>query len=169
MTETVSHIALKAINGPDKSDEFEVLNGIEVETDERDCLKIKGDITNYQWIQTNDIVALKDNKFKWLGRADFVINSGGIKIHLDQLEVKISEALNSRVVLIKKSHPQLGETYVAVIEGDSNKTPEAILSTLEGLLPKYHKPNAVYQVGQIPKTASGKTDRIGLIRQLKIN
>lgn len=169
MTETVSHIALKTMNGPDKCDEFEVLEGIEVDTDERGCLKIKGDITNYKWVQTNDIVELNDKQFKWIGRADYVINSGGIKIHLDQLELTISEALNTTTVLLKRSHPQLGETFVAVIEGVSDKTPKTILSMLEGLLPKYHKPNAIFQVQTIPKTASGKIDRLGLAKQLDIN
>ncbi|WP_323756171.1 AMP-binding protein [Roseivirga sp.] len=168
MTETVSHIALKAMNGPNKSDFFKVLDGVSVETDERDCLRIKADVTLNEWIQTNDVVELKGSEFKWFGRADFVINSGGIKIHLDQLENQISELLDSQVILLKKSHPQLGETYVAVIVNKDKGTIDELKSVIESSLAKYHKPHALYLIDILPRTASGKIDRMALSQQLKI-
>tara|TARA_R110001599_G_scaffold170952_1_gene361346 strand:- start:14040 stop:15107 length:1068 start_codon:yes stop_codon:yes gene_type:complete len=168
MTETVSHIALKAMNGSHRSDFFKVLDGISVEIDERDCLRIKGDVTLNQCIQTNDVVELCGSEFKWLGRADFVINSGGIKIHLDQLENQLSELLDTEVVLLKKSHPQLGETYVAVIVNKHNRTIEELKSAIDPILEKYHKPNALYLIDILPRTASGKIDRLALSEQLEI-
>lgn len=168
MTETVSHIALKAMNGTNKSDLFKVLDGILVDTDKRDCLRIKADVTLDEWIQTNDVVELKGSEFKWLGRADFVINSGGIKIHLDQLESQIGQLLNTEVVLLKKKHDRLGETYMAVITNKNNQTIDQLKLTLESSLAKYHKPNEVYLVETVPRTASGKIDRVALSKQLKI-
>ena len=168
MTETVSHIALKPMNGMNKSDHFTVLDGILVETDYRNCLRIKADVTLNEWIQTNDVVELKGRQFKWLGRADFVINSGGIKIHLDQLENQLSQLLATEVVLLKKTHPQLGETYVAAIVSKNDSTIETLKSVIESSLTKYYKPNELFLIDALPRTASGKTDRIALYEKLKI-
>ncbi|MGW8123703.1 AMP-binding protein [Roseivirga echinicomitans] len=169
MTETVSHIALKPINGLHKSDFFSILEGVSVATDERDCLRIKADVTNNQWIQTNDVVRLKGRTFKWLGRADFVINSGGIKIHLDQLESEIERLLNTEVVLLKMKHPQLGESYTAVIVNEHGQSVVGVQSVLNSSLPKFHKPNSTHFIEKVPRTASGKVDRLSLSKQLKID
>ncbi|KYG72936.1 AMP-binding protein [Roseivirga echinicomitans] len=168
MTETVSHIALRAMNGANKSDFFTVLDGISVEIDERDCLRIRADVTLNEWIQTNDVMELKGSEFKWLGRADFVINSGGIKIHLDQLENQLEQLLDTEVILLKKSHQQLGETYVAAIVNKHNRTIEELKSAIDSSLEKYHKPNALFLIDILPRTASGKIDRLALSEQLKI-
>ncbi|KYG74690.1 O-succinylbenzoic acid--CoA ligase [Roseivirga ehrenbergii] len=168
MTETVSHIALKPINGANKSDHYTVLDGVSVETDYRDCLRIKADVTLNEWIQTNDVVELKGRQFKWLGRADFVINSGGIKIHLDQLENQLSQLLATEVVLLKKTHPQLGETYVAAIVKKHGSTIETLKSVIESSLTKYYKPNELFLIDALTRTASEKTDRIALYEKLKI-
>ncbi|WP_339700945.1 AMP-binding protein [uncultured Roseivirga sp.] len=169
MTETVSHIALKSMNGIHRSDLFQILDGISVAIDERNCLRIKADVTLNEWVQTNDVVELRGSEFKWLGRADFVINSGGVKIHLDQLESDIEKLLNTEVVLLKQNHDQLGETFVAVIVNRSNKTSSELKSILESSLAKYHKPNEVYLVDSLPRTSSGKVDRLALCKQLKID
>ena len=80
MTETSSHIALRKINGKNASDYFELLDDFEITTDERNCLAIHAPFIQDNLIITNDLVEMKDKKhFKWLGRYDNVINSGGIK------------------------------------------------------------------------------------------
>jgi O-succinylbenzoic acid--CoA ligase len=169
MTETISHIALMPMNGPNASDEFEVLDGIEVETDARNCLRIKGDVTNNAWIQTNDVVELKDRHLKWLGRADFVINSGGIKIHLDQLEEQISDILKTEAVLLKIKDASLGESYALVLKEEIIESTENIQSNLKSSLPKYHSPKVILKVEHFLRTESGKIDRLAIKAQLDLD
>jgi O-succinylbenzoic acid--CoA ligase len=169
MTETISHIALMRLNGPNASEEFEILEGIEVATDDRNCLKIKGDVTNNAWIQTNDVVELKGQQFKWLGRADFVINSGGIKIHLDQLEEQISDILKTEAVLLKIKDTSLGESYALVLKDETEELVRDIQVTLKYALPKYYSPKVIYKVEKFLRTESGKIDRSGIKAQLGLD
>jgi O-succinylbenzoic acid--CoA ligase len=92
MTETVSHIAIKRLNKESISDKFEILDGVEIKLDERSCLSIKAPASNNEWIFTNDVVELtEDKKFKILGRYDNIINSGGVKIQLEEVEKVVLE------------------------------------------------------------------------------
>jgi non-ribosomal peptide synthetase component F len=78
MTETITHIALRRVNGADAGDAFTPLPGVHLRLDDRGCLAICGPMTAGAWVQSNDVVELlADNTFRWLGRSDNVINSGG--------------------------------------------------------------------------------------------
>ena len=123
MTETVSHIALQKLNGENKSDFYEVLDGIQTQTDERGCLKICGAVTNHEWITTNDIVEWKDERhFKVLGRADNIINSGGIKIQLEKVEraIEATNLLSSRFFCWYETDEKLGQKLILVIENQED-------------------------------------------------
>ncbi|MHA8068552.1 AMP-binding protein [Aquirufa ecclesiirivi] len=89
MTETVSHIAYRPISL--KTDDYlHPLPGVELKLNEEDCLCIRSPLTNNQWIETNDLAELKaDQGFRILGRKDFIINSGGMKIIPSQVEKHI--------------------------------------------------------------------------------
>jgi o-succinylbenzoate---CoA ligase len=166
MTETVSHVALKPLNGDAKSDFFQKMQGIELEIDDRNCLKIKGDCTANKWIQTNDIVEFIGNKsFKLLGRADRVVNSGGVKIYLDILEREIEKDVFNhfdkqlRYFLFGKPDEKLGEKLVLMIEAENPKfkpEPKAIFKN--SILSKYKIPKTVYFLPKFIQTESGKVD-----------
>ena len=95
MTETLSHVAIRKINGENRSAIFDALPGISFQIDDRQCLIIhvpflKGEIV------TNDVVELlNSHQFIWKGRADFVVNSGGVKLFPEEIEKKIF-AISSR-------------------------------------------------------------------------
>jgi O-succinylbenzoic acid--CoA ligase len=92
MTETVSHIALRKI-APQMEDNFQCLNGIAVVADNQSLLQIS--IDNHPVIKTNDVVEIIDSKrFRWLGRKDEVINTGGIKVFAHQIESKLQAQFN---------------------------------------------------------------------------
>ena len=99
MTETASHIALRRLNGdpkagPKKAAAYHVLPGIHVGQDARGCLTVRADVTDDQLITTNDQIKLLDaHTFEWLGRADFVINSGGVKVPAEKVEQVLDVAL----------------------------------------------------------------------------
>ena len=68
-------------------------------------------------IVTNDIVALIDRKrFKWLGRYDNIINSGGIKLLPEIIEAKLANSFKERYFVYGVPDEQLGEKLVLVIE-----------------------------------------------------
>lgn len=164
MTETVSHIALQKLNAPDRSDHFTILPGVDFGLDERGCFKLKADVTDNQWVQTNDLVALQgDRRFKITGRADNIINTGGVKISAEVLEGKIAAVIKGKVLQYAiSSTPDalLGEKIVLACEG-LTIPPEEILELLKPHLGKYELPKSVI-LQQIPKTGSGKIDRAKL-------
>ncbi|MDZ4757325.1 MAG: AMP-binding protein [Bacteroidota bacterium] len=158
MTETCSNIALRRLSRGNTGEYYTVFNGIDIETDERDCLKIKGDISNNIWLQSNDIVELKSNNLlKFLGRADFIINSGGIKINPELVEQKLAEQLpNRNYIISSKPDDTLGEKLVLIIEGE-----EKINIDFESFAP-FEKPKEVLYIIEFPRTDSGKVDRMKL-------
>jgi hypothetical protein len=90
MTETISHVALRKIG---QENEYHSLPGIHF-TSENDCLTIHYPEIHSTPIPTTDVVELIDeHSFRWKGRSDFAINSGGKKIHPEELEKRLSPSL----------------------------------------------------------------------------
>jgi O-succinylbenzoic acid--CoA ligase len=88
MTETYSHIAMRKLG---MEQHFEFLLPTQARTDNRGCLAINNELTENQWLQTNDLVQLlPDGRFTVLGRADNLINSGGVKINPAEVEAIIA-------------------------------------------------------------------------------
>ena len=90
MTETCSHIALRQLNGAAKTNCFKALQGIQIRTDEHNCLSIKAPHLTDIELHTTDIVELiTPETFRWKGRLDNIINSGGVKINPEIIEQKL--------------------------------------------------------------------------------
>ncbi len=175
MTETISHIALKRINGEKQQQYFETLDGISIKTDFRNCISIKAKCTNQKWIQTNDIIELiTNNSFKLLGRADRVVNSGGFKIYLDLVEKKIEKLLfeiyksKIRYFLYSKNDQYLGEQLVLFIEAENSKFEATILTKFKkSILNKYEIPKIIYFIPKFIETNNLKIDFIKTRDQAK--
>ncbi|MFD1874977.1 AMP-binding protein [Hymenobacter bucti] len=172
MTETASHVALRRLNGPDASPHYRGLPGLHLGQDERGCLTVRGDVTNDELIVTNDRIELLDkHTFDWLGRVDFVINSGGVKVQAEKVELVLDVALaevgESRRVFVA-GHPdeRLGQAVTAYVEGASlaPATEEKVLGLLRARLAKYEVPRALVYVPAFEATASGKLDRAATVR-----
>lgn len=150
MTETVSHIALRKLS----EEVFMTIGDTVVDINEKKTLKIKGSITDNQWLETNDIVDIQSDKtFKWLGRADFVINSGGIKINPEMVEAQLENQIKHAFIATSLPDDNLGRKLVLLIEGDNQ--------TLDfSELDKYHQPKEVFFNQKIFKTANNKIDRL---------
>ena len=176
MTETVSHVAIRPLNGIRKSEYFTKLEGVQLDVDERDCLKIRAECTRNQWIQTHDIVELTNEKFKLLGRANRVVNSGGVKIYLDILEKNIENDMfnylnkNVRYFLFGEKDEKLGKKLVLVVEA---KEPELLLSPSilfkNTVSEKYKLPQKIYYVTNFIETNSGKIDYLNSFRKIACN
>ena len=113
MTETISQVALREIG---LNTEYHALPGIHF-TQEQNCLTIHYPEINSKPIQTTDqVVLMDDQRFIWKGRADFVINSGGKKIHPEELELRLSSYISGRFFLSSIPHPIWGEALVLLTE-----------------------------------------------------
>ena len=171
MTETVSHVALRRLNGPERSEAYTLLPEIEAETDDRECLRLRGAVTQDTWIQTNDrIVWTGPRSFRWLGRADHVINSGGIKIQLEEIERRIAETWRKpeRFFLWGMPHEQLGETLVCMVEGSPWPASDTtqLLQEWKEQLPTYQAPHRIMFVPTFKETPTGKISRAVTFDQL---
>lgn len=162
MTETVSHIALRKLNGADASEFYTLLDGIEATTDDRNCLRLRGAVTNYEWIQTNDVVVFNDTThFQILGRADNIINSGGIKIQLEKVERAIEQIWNrsERFFVWWKQDKRLGQKLILVVENAQIADKESFNRELQTRLNLYEIPKEIHIVKKFVETATGKVDK----------
>lgn len=172
MTETVSHIALAKITKEEV--EYQSLPGVQVSQDERGAIWIKSPMSGPEKVQTNDLVELTtETSFRWLGRVDFVINSGGIKIHPELLEQRIENLANeffpeSRYFFFGEKDEKLGERLILIIETlDPNvELAKLLQSRLEVELGKYQTPKTIYFLPSFVQTESGKINREKTYNQL---
>lgn len=152
MTETITHIAAKRVG----TDVFSVLSHATVKQDERGCLVIDAPSVNTDLVITNDLVEVIDaTHFKWKGRADNVINSGGVKLFPEQIEEKLSKRIPYRFFVIGKDDNYLGNRLVLVIESTPYTLPEDIYKELS----KFEKPKEVQFVERFIETETGKIIR----------
>lgn len=165
MSETLSHIGLKQIL-PEPEEYFTVFENVEISLDERNCLRIYAPKLNPDILQTNDLVEIKNKKqFKFLGRIDNVINSGGAKIFPEQLEALVKKEIPNEVVFLGIDDVSLGQKLIAVIEGE--KSDDLIKKIREIQFEKsFHKPKKIVFVEKIPRTPNGKINRIELKKLL---
>ena len=156
MTETLSHIALRRINGEEASDWYTPFPSVEVSLSEDGCLVIDAPEVCEDRLVTNDIAELGgDGRFRILGRKDNVICSGGIKIQAEEVERLLHPHLRVPYLLSKRPDEKFGEVVVLLTEGDV----ETAKTVCEAVLPKYQRPKAYVHVSEIPLTETGKPAR----------
>lgn len=168
MTETVSHVALRRLNGPQPDDCFVALPGVELGLDERGCLTIRADVTAGKTIITNDLVELHgQGRFTWRGRIDNVINTGGVKVQLEDVERAIEHSLprldlaERRFCVGALPDDDLGQRLVAVVEGapfTATQT-DQLRAAVQAQVGRYATPKQIAYLPQLPETRSGKIDR----------
>ena len=156
MTETLSHIALRRLSGPDASDWYTPFDGVRLSLTADGCLTIDAPAIHDGLLTTNDIAELSpDGRFKILGRKDNVICSGGLKIQAEEVERLLSPHLSIPYIISKRQDEKFGEIVVLLTEGDT-ATAQAVC---QRILPKYWQPRAYLHVDRIPLTPTGKPAR----------
>lgn len=175
MTETASHIALRRLArvpaGKDPETvlpPYTALEGVQLALDQRGCLRIDAPGWVDQPIQTNDMVQLESpTSFRWLGRFDHVVNSGGVKLMPDLLEIRMSPFLEQRFFLCGMDDVALGQKLVLFVEGDGK--PETVKKALEasGQFTRYELPRDICFVPAFEETMTGKVDRLSTIKNHK--
>ena len=161
MTETITHIAARKIG----VEAFKVLPNIQISIDERDCLVIHAPRISKEKIITNDLVTiLSDNEFIYLGRIDSVVNSGGIKLFPEPIELKLATELHVRFFVIGIPDQTLGEKLILVIEGQEFEIRDTVFRSLN----PFEKPKEIHFVSQFLETETGKINRNKTIRYFSI-
>ena len=157
MTETITHIAFKQVANKkfqNVNPYFEVFDEINIKIDDRNCLIIE---TPYDGliVTTNDVVELiNDRNFNWIGRADNIINSGGIKLFPEEIESKLKPFITQPFYISSKKDELLGDKLVLVVEGESKP-----LAINQADLSKYQIPKEIIFLPQFDRTESGKIKR----------
>lgn len=162
MTETLSHIALRAVNGTQASAWFQPMNEVQILKNSNGCLVADVPYLSANEFVTNDMIALGDNgTFKVLGRADDVIVSAGHKIHPAMLEQKIEPLLNQTFLISSKPDPAAGEELVLLTE--EKLTIHELFELWNQVflqLQPFEIPRHILFVPQIPVLESGKVNRL---------
>lgn len=173
MTETVSHIAAKRLNGKKKKASlFKLMPNVHISVDSRNCLVIKAPLISDEVLITNDVVEIATyKKFYWKGRYDNVVNSGGIKLFPEDIERRLSEVIDGRFFLIGMPDNALGEKLVLFVEADFSEELVAELQTKINAVADLHKyeiPKKIYLIQKFEETTNGKIHRKNtLISKLK--
>ncbi len=159
MTETVSHIAIRALNGESKSIWYAPLPNVNVSKTSDGTLCIDAPLVSDKILVTNDIVnILEDGRFQVLGRLDNVINSGGVKLQIEKIEHSLRSLISVPYVITSRSDGKLGSAVTLLIEGDD----ETLIPTkadLSRVLSGYEMPKSIYLVSRIPLTKTQKIQR----------
>lgn len=176
MTETLSHIALRRLNGEEASEWYQPFDSVGVSLNSDGCLVIDAPLVCSEPLVTNDIAEIKQQEtsshssdassslktssphvlFRIKGRKDNVICSGGIKIQIEEVENLLRQHLDAPFLLAKKKDEKFGEITVLVTESGDLEGVEAICRQV---LPKYWVPRQYLHFDQLPMTETGKPKR----------
>lgn len=160
MTETVSHVALRRIGDPTMN--YRALGSITFTTDDRGSLVIHTPHFTLRQFVTNDVVELTgERSFRWIGRYDHVINSGGVKIFPERVEQKIACLFTRRFFIAAGADEKWGECVALAIEGEplSSVDEAALLARIRGVVDRYEVPRRVVYLPVFAETSSGKVIR----------
>ena len=185
MTETLSHIALRRINGAEASEWYQPFDSVKISQTDEGCLVIDAPLVCAETLVTNDIVEIEPyiyNKvekhdkveklrFRIKGRKDNVICSGGIKIQIEEVEALLKPHLEKPFMIAKKKDEKFGEIAVLLTEDEDLKKVEATIRRLlsgksddsnkssESKSHKYWIPREFRYVEHLPLTETGKPKR----------
>jgi O-succinylbenzoic acid--CoA ligase len=166
MTETISHVALRALNGKYKMDFFHALEGVTLVIDDRGCLCISAPYLP-EIVVTNDLVnLLNSTTFQWLGRWDNVINTGGVKVIPEKIEAAVKEILNrlgiyAHFFVHGQKDQSFGSRVVMVLEASehTSKIVEQTIEQLPSQVSPYEIPKEILLSPHFIFTDTGKINR----------
>lgn len=164
MTETLSHIALRRLNGPNASEWYTPFEGVDVSLNDENCLVINAPAVHDGPLVTNDIAEFSPyfspltshHSFRILGRKDNVICSGGIKIQAEEVERLLRPHLNAPFCITRIKDVRLGEAVVLLTEQQDT---ESLRPLCEQILPRLWNPRYYCSINKIPLTKTGKIAR----------
>lgn len=171
MTETLSHIALRRLNGVSASEHYYPFPSVKLSLSAENTLIIDAPLVCDEILQTNDIACIyPDGSFMILGRKDNVINSGGIKIQAEEMEKLLRPFIPVSFVITSVPDQRLGQAVTLLLAGQPDI--EEIGNKLQEILEPYYRPKHILTTESIPQTENGKIDRVecrNLAQQLLVS
>ena len=154
MTETMSHIAMIRLNGPEASRWYTPFHNVSVSTGADGCLVIDAPAVCAERLKTNDIAELDTDgrRFRIIGRKDNVVCSGGIKMQIEEMERLLKPHATCPFMITKVKDRRLGEAVTMLVEGGDSQVMRHIC---EEHMPRYSRPKHYICVGRLPMTATG--------------
>ena len=186
MTETLSHIALRRLSGDEASDWYTPFEGVEISLSPENTLTIHAPKVCPEILHTNDIVTFNEKgQFRILGRKDNTINTGGIKVQIEEVETALHKEVSLPFMITSVPDAKFGEHIVLLVEWNAcdksevnnqsdgshknvtEKTAktetriaiEQQISEAIAKLPTYWRPKDVHFISHLPLTGTGKPDR----------
>ena len=154
MTETLSHFALTNLKGVSDRPDYIPLKGVEIEIDDDGSLLINWPSLTSGQLNTNDIVERTATGFKWLGRGDNLINSGGVKIIPERVESILQDFIQVPFFVSEIPHPTLGQELVIFAEAEISLDLNAIRWDF-----KHQQPRKIVVISSFSRTVSDKIKR----------
>jgi O-succinylbenzoic acid--CoA ligase len=164
MTETVSHVAIRSIGDPS----YTAMRGVHF-AEAAQQLVITDDELGIRQLLTNDQVELlNERQFNWLGRTDFTINSGGVKIHPEQLERVLAGLMDIPFFISAEPDDTFGEKCIIIVD-DTHDAPslETIQQHCKQEIGAYAAPKTLYRTAIVFSNGT-KINRRETLRQLGI-
>ena len=162
MTETLSHIALRRLSGEAADVWYTPFEGVSLSQAADGALVIDAPSVAANKLYTNDIVEMgTDNRFRIIGRKDNMINTGGVKIQIEEIEKEIRNLVDFPFMVSYVNDERLGQKVVLLVENiaDFGEKPDRLMAIMHDWLPAYHSPRGVVVVDKLPMTPNGKPDR----------
>ena len=169
MTETLSHIALRRLSGKDASEWYEPLPGISLSLNSDRCLVVDAPDICPKTLNTRDCAEIIEERhrilrFRILGRVDNVINSGGVKIQIEEVERVLSLYLDMPFVVAPSPDPKFGQIVVLLTTDCPDMAESSVDAIPLDVLPKYHRPRRIIHIDDILLTPTGKPARAAAAR-----
>lgn len=159
MTETLSHIALRKLNGVDASENYLPFDSVSLSLSDENTLIIDAPLVSKDILTTNDIAEINvDGSFKILGRKDNVVNSGGLKIQIEEVERLYASYINAPFAVTSVGDEKFGEILVLVAEMNID------LDFMVHIEPAYYRAKQFFAIDKIPFTETSKIDRVAVKR-----
>jgi len=158
MTETISHFAIRQLK-PHREEFFQCLRGFKVRSVDEGALEVV--FPDGKSLKTTDVVKLQSQtSFQWLGRLDAVVNSGGIKIHPEQVEREMAHLIHAPFKAYGEPHVTWGSQLVIRIHAaqpprNAQQLEEQWIAWAKQHLPPNHAPKRI-EWKALRQTDSGK-------------
>jgi acyl-coenzyme A synthetase/AMP-(fatty) acid ligase len=118
------------------------------------------------FVDTGDMLDLRDGRYYFAGRKDGMINVGGMKVHPEEVEAVINRHPQVRMSLVKtRKNPITGALVVAEVvlntgQDSNGKLENEIFELCRQALPRHKVPAAIRFVPALGLAATGKLVRL---------
>jgi o-succinylbenzoate---CoA ligase len=165
MTETLTHVAIRKLNPPEAA--FRALPGVTLWLNTNLCLSLQLDHLGIDRVETNDVVQLQTrDTFTVTGRYDNIINTAGVKVSPEMLELKIKDIMQqhfdeSAFFIGGVKDKQFGEKVVLFVEHAfiSDSVKNLVFVLLRQVLRNFEVPKEIVAVPTFKRTDMGKLKR----------